>query len=72
MGMNQFFPLFPQSIGNPYIAQTNSTDPNNLVAQNYAHMYHMKVMEDMLRTKSEENRKLIEALIQGLNKSKAL
>lgn len=38
-------------------------DPNFFMAQNYAQLYYGKMMEEMLKSKSEENKKLIEALI---------
>lgn len=51
---------FPQSnnfpvAGSPLYGNypMNYIDPNFQMAQNYAQMYHMKVMEDVLKGKSE-------------------
>ncbi len=37
---------------NPFGFPSHLADPNAMMAQNYAHMYHTKVMEDALRSKS--------------------
>ena len=46
-------------------------DANFKMAQNYGQLYQIKLMEDMLKTKSEENRKLIEALISTKDTKKS-